>query len=61
MRGEFPTVVTDNTIGVLALVMPMRNDLTADVARTACRVAHDDDFAALACSEDTTATVAVAA
>jgi hypothetical protein len=61
MRGEFPTVVTDNTIGVLALVMPMRNDLTADVARTACRVAHDDDFAALACSEDTATTVAAAA
>ena len=42
MRGEFPTVVTDNTIGVLALVMPMRNDLGADVARMACRMAHDD-------------------
>ncbi|MFZ9960669.1 MAG: hypothetical protein ACO3GP_09770, partial [Candidatus Limnocylindrus sp.] len=45
MRGEFPTVVTDNTIGVLALVMPMRNDLSADVARMACRMAHDDALA----------------
>jgi hypothetical protein len=55
MRGEFPTVVTDNTIGVLALVMPMRNDLTADVARMACRMAHDD---ALPYSADTAAAVA---
>jgi DNA polymerase-3 subunit beta len=54
MRGEFPTIVTDNTIGVLALVMPMRNDLGADVARMACRMAHDD---ALAYSAETAADV----
>jgi hypothetical protein len=58
MRGEFPTVVTDNTIGVLALVMPMRNDLSADVARMACRMAHDD---ALAYSAETAADVAAEA
>jgi DNA polymerase-3 subunit beta len=58
MRGEFPTVVTDNTIGVLALVMPMRNDLSADVARMACRMAHDD---ALAYSAETAAGVAAEA
>jgi len=58
MRGEFPTVVTDNTIGVLALVMPMRNDLGADVARMACRMAHDD---ALAYSAETAADVAAEA
>jgi DNA polymerase III sliding clamp (beta) subunit (PCNA family) len=58
MRGEFPTVVTDNTIGVLALVMPMRNDLSADVARMACRMAHDD---ALAYSADVADQVAAEA
>jgi len=58
MRGEFPTVITDNTIGVLALVMPMRNDLGADVARMACRMAHDD---ALAYSAETAADVAAEA
>jgi DNA polymerase-3 subunit beta len=58
MRGEFPTIVTDNTIGVLALVMPMRNDLGADVARMACRMAHDD---ALAYSAETAADVAAEA
>ena len=58
MRGEFPTVVTDNTIGVLALVMPMRNDLGADVARMACRMAHED---ALPYSEETAADVAAEA
>jgi hypothetical protein len=58
MRGEFPTIVTDNTIGVLALVMPMRNDLSADVARMACRMAHDD---ALAYSAETAADVAAEA
>jgi len=58
MRGEFPTVITDNTIGVLALVMPMRNDLSADVARMACRMAHDD---ALAYSAETAADVAAEA
>jgi hypothetical protein len=58
MRGELPTVVTDNTIGVLALVMPMRNDLGADVARMACRMAHDD---ALAYSAETAADVAAEA
>lgn len=58
MRGEFPTVITDSTIGVLALVMPMRNDLGADVARMACRMAHDD---ALAYSAETAADVAAEA
>jgi DNA polymerase-3 subunit beta len=58
MRGEFPTIVTDNTIGVLALVMPMRNDLDTDVARMACRMAHDD---ALAYSAETAADVAAEA
>jgi hypothetical protein len=55
MRGEFPTVITDNTIGVLALVMPMRNDLGADVARMACSMAHED---AIAYSEETRAHIA---
>ncbi len=58
MRGEFPTVVTDNTIGVLALVMPMRDSFSADVARMACRMAHDD---ALAYSAETAADVAAEA
>jgi hypothetical protein len=58
MRGEFPTVVTDNTIGVLALVMPMRNDFRADVALMACQMAHDD---ALAYSAETAADVAAEA
>jgi hypothetical protein len=55
MRGEFPTVITDNTIGVLALVMPMRNDFRADVASMACKMAHED---AIAYSEETRAHIA---
>jgi hypothetical protein len=55
MRGEFPTVITDNTIGVLALVMPTRNDLGADVASMACKMAHED---AIAYSEETRAHIA---
>jgi len=58
MRGEFPTIVTDNTIGVLALVMPMRNDLGADVASMACKMAHED---AIAYSAETAADVAAEA
>jgi DNA polymerase-3 subunit beta len=58
MRGEFPTIVTDNTIGVLALVMPMRDSFSADVARMACRMAHDD---ALAYSADVADQVAAEA
>lgn len=58
MRGEFPTVITDNTLGVLALVMPMRNDFRADVASMACRMAHED---ALAYSAETAADVAAEA
>jgi len=52
MRGTDPTVITDNTIGVLALVMPMRNDLRADVASMACRMAHED---AIGYSDETAA------
>jgi hypothetical protein len=55
MRGEFPTVITDNTIGVLALVMPMRNDFRADVASMACKMAYED---AIAYSEETRAHIA---
>jgi len=58
MRGEFPTVITDNTIGVLALVMPLRNDLHAETAAVACRMAHED---ALAYSAETAADVAAEA
>jgi hypothetical protein len=55
MRGEFPTVIADLGADVLALVMPMRNDLRAEAARVACGMAHDD---ALAYSAETAEQVA---
>jgi hypothetical protein len=44
MRGESPTVIADLGADVLALVMPMRNDLRAEAARVACGMAHEDAF-----------------
>ena len=57
-RGEFPAIVCDATADVLVIVMPMRHDVPADAAVTACRMAHDD---ALPYSDDTAERVALEA
>ena len=57
-RGEFPAIVCDAAADVVVIVMPMRHDVPADAAVTACRMAHDD---ALPYSDDTADRVALEA
>ena len=57
-RGEFPAIVCDAAADVVVIVMPMRHDVPADAAVTACRMAHDD---ALPYSDDTAERVALEA
>jgi hypothetical protein len=58
MRGTDSTIVADSGADVLVVVMPLRNDLHAETAAVACRMAHDD---ALAYSAETAANVAAEA
>jgi DNA polymerase-3 subunit beta len=58
MRGTDSTIVADSGADVLVVVMPLRNDLHAETAAVACRMAHDD---ALAYSAETAADVAAEA
>lgn len=41
-RGEFPAIVCSSNPNVMALVMPLRNDLHAEAPQVACRMAHMD-------------------
>ena len=41
-RGEFPAIVCSSDPNVMALVMPLRNDLHAEAPQVACRMAHMD-------------------
>jgi len=58
MRGTDSTIVADSGADVLVVIMPLRNDLHAETAAVACRMAHDD---ALAYSAETAANVAAEA
>lgn len=41
-RGEFSAIVCSSNPNVMALVMPLRNDLHAEAPQVACRMAHMD-------------------
>jgi hypothetical protein len=41
-RGEFPAIVCSSNPNVMALVMPLRNDMDGNAPRVACRMAHED-------------------
>ena len=57
-RGEFPSIVCDADADVVVVVMPMRNNLSAEAPRNACGMAHLD---ALPYSAETAADVAAEA
>lgn len=41
-RGEFPAIVCDADADAVVIVMPMRNDMSAEAPRNACAMAHLD-------------------
>ena len=41
-RGEFPAIVCDADADAVVIVMPMRNDISAEAPRNACAMAHHD-------------------
>lgn len=57
-RGEFPAIVCDADADAVVIVMPMRNDMSAEAPRNACAMAHLD---ALPYSAETRETVAAEA
>jgi hypothetical protein len=57
-RGEFPSIVCDADADVVVVVMPMRNNLSAEAPRNACGMAHLD---AIPYSAETAADVAAEA
>lgn len=57
-RGEFPAIVCDADADVVVVVMPMRNNLSAEAPRNACGMAHLD---AIPYSAETAADVAAEA
>jgi hypothetical protein len=57
-RGEFPSIICDADADVVVVVMPMRNDISAEAPRNACGMAHLD---AIPYSAETAADVAAEA
>ena len=57
-RGEFPAIICDADADAVVIVMPMRNDISAEAPRNACGMAHLD---ALPYSAETAADVAAEA
>ena len=57
-RGEFPSVICDTDADIVVIVMPLRNDMSAEAPRNACGMAHLD---ALPYSDETRETVAAEA
>ena len=57
-RGEFPAIVCDADADAVVIVMPMRNDISAEAPRNACAMAHHD---ALPYSAETRVAVAAEA
>jgi hypothetical protein len=57
-RGEFPAIVCDTDADIVVVVMPLRNQMSAEAPRNACAMAHLD---ALPYSAETAETVAAEA
>ena len=57
-RGEFPSVICDTDADIVVIVMPLRNQMSAEAPRNACAMAHLD---ALPYSAETRETAAAEA